>query len=110
MIQITIISATLLILLNVICGLVLPQYETVNIVLTSVMIILNTVLISVASRILNDAFKISLSFLFSFLCIIECVLSVLLPQELESNYYFIGICALFIFEVFVLICAKFCQR
>lgn len=110
MIQITIIVTILLILLNAICGFVIPQYESFNIVLSSVMIILNAGLISLASRILNDAFRISLSFLFSFLCIIECVLSILSPQELESNYYFIGICSLFIFQVFVLTCAKFSQR
>ena len=110
MIRITAIITALLILLNAICGLVLPQYESINIVLSSAVIILNAGLISVASRILNDAFKISLSFLFSFLCLIECVLAVLSPQEVESNYYIIGICAIFIFEVIVLTCAKFCQQ
>lgn len=104
------IIATLLFLLNLVCGLILPQYEVFNIIMTSVIIILNAVLIFIASSILNDAFKISTTFLFSLFGFVECVLSILSPQELESNYYLVGICLLVTFEILILVCAKFCQR
>lgn len=104
------IIATLLLLLNLVCGIILPQYEAVNIIMTSVIIVLHAVLIFIASSILNDAFKISTTFLFSFFGFVESVLSILSPQELESNYYLVGICLLVTFEIVILVCAKFCQR
>lgn len=100
----------LLILLNFVCGLIIPEYEVFNIVMTSIIIILNMVLVMVALNTLNDAFKISLSFLFTFLCIVECVLSALSPQEIESNYYIIGICSILILQLIILISAKYCQQ
>lgn len=103
-------TTALMILLNIICGLIIPEYEVLNIIMTSIIIILNMVLVVVALKKLNDAFKISLSFLFSFLCIVECVLSVLSPQEIESNYYIIGICSMLILQIIILISVKHCQR
>lgn len=105
-----IVIAGLLLLFNLVCGLIIPQYELFNIAATSFVIILNSALILVASNILNDAFKISLSFIFSLLGIIEIVLAILSPQEIVSNYYVVGIVLLIIFEVIILACAKLCQR
>lgn len=103
-------TTALLILLNIICGLVIPEYEVFNIVMTSIIIIVNMVLVIVALNILNDAFKISLSFLDTFFCVVECALSALSPQEIEANYYIIGICSMLILQLIILISARYCQR
>lgn len=106
----TIAIASLVLLLNIVCGVIFPQYNVWNVVMTSVVIISNAVLILVALSILNDAFKISISFIFSFFCIVESILSVLSPQQVELNFYILGICLLLIFQLILLICAKFTQR
>lgn len=103
----TITIASLLLLFNIVCGIIFPQYCAWNIVATSIVIISNAVFIIVALRILNDTFKISLSFIFSFLCIVEWILSVLSPQKVESNFFILGISLLLMFQLILLICAKF---
>lgn len=103
-------ATALLILLNIICGLIIPEYEVFNVIMTSIIIISNMALIMVALNILNDAFKISLSFLYSFFCVAESVLSALSPQEMEANYYVIGICSMLILQIIILISVKYCQR
>ena len=101
---------SLLLLLNIVCGLILPHYDGWNIVMTSIVMIFNAVLIGVAVNILNDAFKISLSFIFSILCLIECLLSILSPQQIENNLCLLWICLLVVSQLIILISAKFCQR
>ena len=102
--------ALLLLILNFGCGILLPDYEKFNIIVTSIVIVINTILVLIALSILKDAFKISLSFLFSFLCVVENVLAILSPNMIEDNLYILGICIILTLQLIILISVKFCQR
>ncbi|MCR4827742.1 MAG: hypothetical protein K5882_12460 [Bacteroidales bacterium] len=84
---------------NVLIGLIATSYETFNWVLSSVVIIATIVLLGwLSSSSLKDAFKISLSFLFSFLGLVEYILAIVAPSQFADNWYLIVIIGLIVIE------------
>lgn len=76
----------LALLFNVLLGLLLSHYDYFNMGVNCGIIALNTALLfRVYTFYLRDAFRISLSFLFVLLSIIEIVLGCLMPQKLQDN-------------------------
>ena len=107
---ITIISAFLLIVLTILAGLIFPGYETINVIQTSVVITINAILVYISLSALKDAFKISLSFLFAFFATIECVLTILSPQEIENNIYVMVVLSMIIVQILILTTVKLLQK
>ena len=79
---------------NVLIGLIATSYETFNWVLSSV------------SSSLKDAFKISLSFLFSFLGLVEYILAIVAPSQFADNWYLIVIIGLIVIESLFIIASN----
>lgn len=90
----------LTLIINVLLGLLLSKYDYFNMGVNCGVIALNTALLFCLWQFnLRDAFRISFSFLFSFLSIIELVLGCLMPQKLEDNGYLIAIIAILFVEI-----------
>ena len=98
----------LALLFNVLLGLLLSHYDYFNMGINCGIIALNTALLfCVYTFNLRDAFRISFSFLFVLLSIIEIVLGCLMPQKLQDNGSLIACIVLIFFEIILLIVTYF---
>ncbi len=90
----------LALIVNVLLGLLLSRYDCFNMGVNCGVIALNSALLFCLWQFnLRDAFRISFSFLFSVLSIVELVLGCLIPQKLEDNGYLIAIIAILFVEI-----------
>ena len=90
----------LTLIVNVLLGLLLSKYDYFNMGVNCGVIALNSALLFCLWQFnLRDAFRISFSFLFSFLGIAELVLGCFIPQKLEDNGYLITIIAILFVEI-----------
>lgn len=97
----------LTLVLNVAIGLLLSAYPLFNMVLNSIVIVIDTMLIWLSSgNGQRTAFAVTLSFLYSFLGIIQLVLGVLSPTKVADNWMLITIIALFVLECALLIITR----
>ena len=68
---------------------------------------INTILLSKLSNDnISNGYKISLSFIYPFLCFVSIVLAFLSPDKLKDNYYVIGFILLMLIEVSLYLIAK----
>lgn len=94
------ILGSLALVVNVLLGLLLSRYSNFNMEVNCGVIVLNTALLYCLWQFnLRDAFRISFSFLFSFLGIAELFLGCFMPQKLEDNGYLIAIIAILFVEI-----------
>lgn len=101
----------ILLISNILIGLIVSSYETFNVCLTSVVIIATTLLLGwLSSSNLKDAFKISLTVLFSFLGLVEFVLGLVAPSQFEDNWYLVVIIVLIIIESLFLISSSLASK
>lgn len=101
----------ILLIANVLIGLIASSYETLNWIFSSVVIIVTTLLLGrISSSLLKDAFKISLSFLFSFLGIVEFILAIIAPSQFTDNWYLIVIVGLCVIESLFVIASHQASR
>ena len=97
----------LILVLNVAIGLLLSAYPLFNMVLNSIVIVITTVLIWLLSSYnQRTAFAVSLTFLYSFLGIIQLVLDILSPARIRDNWMMVTIIALIALECALLIVTK----
>lgn len=97
----------LILVLNVAIGLLLSAYPLFNMVLNSIVIVITTVLIWLLSSYnQRTAFAVSLTFLYSFLGIIQLVLGILSPARITDNWMMVTIIALIALECALLIVTK----
>ena len=90
----------LALVVNILLGLLLSKYDYFNMGVNCGVIALNSALLFCLWQFnLRDAFRISFTFLFSFLGIVELVLGCLIPQKLEDNGYLIAIIAILFVEI-----------
>ena len=90
----------LALIINVLLGLLLSKYSNFNMEVNCGVIVLNTALLFCLWQFnLRDAFRISFSFLFSLLGIVDIVLGCLMPHKLEGNGYLIAIIAILFVEL-----------
>lgn len=94
------ILGSLALVVNVLLGLLLLRYSNFNMEVNCGVIVLNTALLYCLWQFnLRDAFRISLTFLFSFLGITELVLGCFMPQKLEDNGHLIAIIAILFVKI-----------
>lgn len=105
--KIIIYLGSLLVAVNTIIGLLLSNYSPFNWLYIDVILIINTILLSkLTSDNISNGYKISLSFIYPFLCIVSIVLALLSPQKFQDNYYVIGFIFIMLIEVSLSIIAK----
>ncbi len=98
----------LALLFNVLLGLLLSHYDYFNMGVNCGIIALNTALLfCVYAFNLRNAFRISFSFLFVLLSIIEIVLGCVMPPKLQDNGCMIACIVLIFFEIILLIVTYF---
>ncbi len=96
----TIYISLILIVVNVLAGLILKDYQKENVIASSCVLLVNAfLLLATAEQQMKDAFKISFFILFPFFCLIEFILAVLSPCTFENNLYAIGIICCFAFQM-----------
>ena len=94
----------LALLFNVLLGLLLSHYDYFNMGVNCGIIALNTALLfCVYTFNLRDAFRISLSFLFVLLSMIEIALGCLMPQKLQDNGCLITSIVLLFIEITLIV-------
>lgn len=102
----TIIVFVILLLANVLAGIIIKEYLTENIIMSSCILILNAILLwLVANSKMRDAFKVSYHILFPFICIIEFILAIIAPNKWEDNFFVIGIVCCVAFQFILLFTA-----
>ena len=99
--------------LNLLFGfLFLSEYETFNVIFTSIVIFLTTLLIWLLRVVpMKDGFVVGLGFFFLFLGIIEFILGLVSEPEITDNGIVIAAILLFMFSVvLLLICSSISKR
>ena len=100
----SIIIGCCLLITNILLGLLLSKYAIFNMVLNSVIIIITTALTALLDKInLSTAYKISLSFLFGFIGIVEYVCGFFSQGTLTDNWVIITDLVLLVIQVIILI-------
>lgn len=93
-----------MLVLNVVFGVILTAYTPFKVCFSSAAIIVTAVLICILSTVrLKDAFAISLSFLFSFLGLVQFILGCCSTDTFTDNGYFVAALVLLAFEISVLL-------
>lgn len=102
--KLLLIIGSLTLVLNVLLGLLLSRYDYFNMGVNCGVIVLNTaLLLSLYWLNMRDAFRISFSFLFSFLAIVEIILGCLMPEKLQDNGYLIATIVLLFIEITLMV-------
>jgi hypothetical protein len=97
----------ILILLNSLIGLISSSYSTFNWVTNDVIILLNTVLLSlIANSKQKDGFKISFSFILPIIGLVQLILGTMIENKLEDNYKLIFIICLFVVQLLFVLLGK----
>jgi hypothetical protein len=105
--KIIIYLGSLLVAVNTIIGLLISNYLQFNWLSVNVILIINTILLSkLSTDNINNGYKISLSFIYPFLCIVSIVLALLSPPKFQDNYYVIGFILILLTQSTFLIIAK----
>ena len=98
---------SLLILTNTTIGLLISNYLIFNWLTVDVILIINTLLLfRLSSDNISHGYKISLSFLYPFLCILSVLLALLSPNKFKDNCYIIGLILIIIFELSIYLNCK----
>lgn len=97
----TILFATLAILVvNIMAGLLLSSYHTFNMLVTSGVIAITSVLMYITESItMKDAFRVSLPFVFAFLGIVMFLLMLFSKPQLQDNWCVIVTLVILLSEV-----------
>ena len=97
----------ILILLNSSIGLISASYSSFNWVANDIIILLNTILLSlIANSKQKDGFKISFSFLLPSLGLVQLILGTMMANQLEDNYKLIFILCLFMVQLLFVLYGK----
>lgn len=110
--NLTLIIGGVALILNLLFGFLLSDFEAFNVGFTSVVIVLNTVLIWLLRVVpMKDGFVIGIGFLFLFLGIVEYVLGLYSDPQFTDNGILITAILLAAFEaVILLICCSISKR
>ena len=105
--KIIIYLGSLLVAVNSIIGLLISNYLPFNWLSVDIILIINTILLSKLSTYnISNGYKISLSFVYPFLCFISIVLALLSPSKFQDNYNVIGFILILLAQSTFLIIAK----
>ena len=101
----------ILLLFNIFWGMMLSAYPTFNCILNSGIIIVNVVLLSVLSSMpLKDGFKVSLSWLFPLMCLLQLIIGLFAPEHFKDNFCVIAILIIAFLQIILLVSAKLVSR
>lgn len=105
--KIIIYLGSLLVAVNTIIGLLISNYLPFNWLSIDVILMINTILLfKLSNDNISNGYKISLSFVYPFLCFVSIVLAFLSPDKFKDNYYVIGFIFLMLIEVSLYLIAK----
>ena len=100
----SLIIGCIILAVNVIVGLLVTAYATHNVEVSSAVIVSTFLLIyAIGVLPMQDAFKVSLSFMSVFFGVVEFVLGVLSPCEIHDNWYLIAILILVVVQLIIVI-------
>lgn len=89
---------------NILLGTILSCFDTLNVVLSSCVIVITALLLYMISVItLKDAFKVSLTLLFSLIGFVEYLLAVFAPSHVKDNFSLIIVIVLAALQVSLLV-------
>lgn len=109
--KVTLIIASLFLVLNVAFGFIITAYTPFKVCFSSAAIIVTAVLICLLSTVkLKDAFAISLSFLFSFLGLVQFILGCCSPDTATDNGYLVAALVLLVFEISTLLVSNLTSK
>ena len=101
--QLILIIGAIVLILNILLGAIISNYDLFNVCLNCVVIILNATLIYILNVIkLKDAFRISLSLFFSMAFLLEFVLGLFASSGFKDNWYLIVGIIILSFEIIIL--------
>lgn len=96
-----------MVLVNTIIGFLISTYLPFNWLSVDVILIINTILLyRLSSDEVSTGYKISLSFIYPFLCFISIILALLSPDKFKDNYYVIEFIFILLIEVSLYLIAK----
>lgn len=100
--------SSVLVAVNLLCGLIVTAFGWFNIIISTLIIVLTTILLLAVFNLMNlkDGYKVSLSFIIPILGVIEYVLSVFMPNRMSDNWCLILIILLFLAEVVIVSVAQ----
>jgi hypothetical protein len=105
--KIIIYLGSLLVVVNTINGLLISNYLPFNWLSVDAVLIINTILLyKLSTDNISNGYKISLSFVYPFLCFVSIVLAFLSPNKFKDNYYVIGFVFLMLIEISLYLIAK----
>ena len=105
--KIIIYLGSLLVSVNTIIGLLISNYLIFNWLSIDVILVVNTLLLSkLSSDNISNGYKISLSFVYPFLCLVSIVLAFLSPDKFKDNYYIIGLVFIMLIEISLYLIVK----
>lgn len=105
--NLTIIIALLVLFVNFLAKCIFPSYDGFNMCLNSVTIIIHTILITLLGYIkLKDAFRISLSFIFSTISLAMFVWGFFVSTQIENNISLFAMVFVVVFEIMALVIAN----
>ena len=96
-----------LVVVNTIIGLLISKYLSFNWLSVDALLIINTILLfKLSTNNISNGYKVSLSFIYPFLCFITIVLAVLSPDKFFNNYYVICCILITLIEISLLIVVR----
>lgn len=99
----TVCIGLILIVVNVLVGLIMKDFQTENVIASSCVLLVNAALLYALTDLkMKDGFKVSFFVLFPLFCLIEYVLAVLSPIRFHDNMYFVGIICCFAIQFILL--------
>ena len=106
--RLIILTTIILLVVNGLLGLILTAYQSTNVYLNSVVILLSGIVFWVVSSMhLKDAFKISLTSLFAVVGGIEYILGFFAPAEWSNNWFAILVIAILAIEIIFVLLTNF---
>lgn len=106
--RLIILTTIILLVVNGLFGLIISAYQSTNVYLNSVVILLGGIVLwAVTSTQLKDAYKISLTSLFVIVGIIEFVLGLFAPTEWSNNWFVILLIAVLAVENIIILLTNF---
>ncbi len=105
--KIIIYLGSLMVVVNTIIGFLISTYLPFNWLSVDAILFINTLLLyRLSSEDISNGYKISLSFIYPFLCFISIILALLSPDKFKDNYYVIGFIFLMLIQVSLYLIAK----
>lgn len=105
--KIIIYLGSLFVFVNTIIGLLISNYLPFNWLSIDVILVINSALLyKLSIDNISNGYKISLSFIYPFLCFISIALALISPEKYKDNYFLIGFILIILIQISLYIIAK----